>query len=343
MRTFRTAARLTALATIASVTFAGCTAPPRTGSNEVMRERVALAANLLDIADVAHTVFHNEVAKSIAAKEPRRILAFKEMIRNNASGNVRALALGQDPYGALVDLYVWVHLAQRACVNRLATFPELKFDCDSTYGEVRLRLEHLIARDDLIKEAERAKLDEVIADFLARHPDLINAGLFRIDDLADYSGTRMAVLDAAPEDMLSPVTDAASELEQARLIGMQMVWLASRLPNAAGWEAQTVVDMTLAGDELLRLTTGIEKVSAELEKTQASLGTTYGAVAGLSQSVQGLQSEVKNLSAAREIVRDVLVSAAIGIAVVVAVLGYLAHLLVGRIERRIGRGDAPRS
>ena len=313
---------------------ASCAPKMRSKDSDSMRQRVDLSANLLDVADVAQTLFHNEVARSMANKDPRSVLAAKELIRNNAVGNVRALALGQDPYGALVDLYVWCRLAEFSCQNRRHYFPELKFDCESTYAEIRRRLDLIIARGALIKDAERAKLDEVVQHFIATHPDLINAGLVRIDDLSEYSGTRMAVLDAAPSDMLSPVEDAASELEQARLIGMQMVWLGSRLTGAAGWEAQTVVDLTLSGPEFERITHGVEEMGARLAATQDSLGKHAEAVEHLADSLATLKEEVRSLSAAREIVRETLLQVGIAAAAVLAVGWYVAHRLVRRLENR---------
>jgi hypothetical protein len=244
-----------AAAATASLTLASaCSTPPR-APDEGLKLRLELAANLLDVADVGMTLFATEVTKSYIAGEPGEVYLAKQMTRNTAVNNLRSLALGQDPTGALVDLYVWVRLAEQACANRNRSLPGLRdhpYDCHATYGELKRRIDGLMEtgfNGKPVYSADlRAELDRIVVDFQSTHPDLVSAGLFRIDDLRDYSGSRMQVIAQAPEAMLSPVEDARAEIERARLVAAQMVWLASRLPTAAGWEAQSVVDELRQGN-----------------------------------------------------------------------------------------------
>jgi hypothetical protein len=335
MKIRRSPARPLALA-LCALALAACKTAP-SDSSEAMRKRVQLSGNLLDVADVAQTRFQDQVIRAIINGAPRSELAAKEMIRNNAVGNIRALALGQDPYGALLDVYVWCRLGEVACRNRQRARPDLHLECDHTYGEIRQRLEDIVAHGKLITPEERAKFDKVIDDYLAAHPDIANVGLFRISDLADFSGTRMTVLEAAPPDMLSPVADAASELQQARLTAMQLVWLASRLPNAAGWEAQTVVDLTLSSPELARLTASTESLGASLTAHNAAISGLEGGLKSLATSVDSLDKEVSTLGAVRSMVRDALLVIGAILAIALALGAGFLHHLARRLERRIGR------
>jgi hypothetical protein len=333
--TRRRSLRSTATAAAAAALLAllpACGAPQEARDSQT-RGRVELGSKLLDVADVAHTVFQNEVIAAYVSGQPRELVALREQFRNGATSNIRSLALGADPYGALVDLYVWVRLADIACTNRNRLRPDLHCDCESTYGEVRHRLDTIIARGKLISDEQRAQLDGVIARYMESHPDILQAGLFRIEDLEDFSGSRMAVIERAPRDMLSPVEDAVAQLEQARLVGRQMVWLASRLPTQAGWEAQALADSVLANPEFLRLAGNLGAISERMQNTGNRLESVGAEVRALSESVQGLGKEVSTLSAAREIVRYVLMGAVLLLVLGVGAGVVAVRHVTGRIER----------
>lgn len=335
----RPAAIATALAACALALAAGaCKAMPRDSEVQAKRRRVELAGQLLDVADVAHTRFQDQVVRALVRGAPREEIMAKEMVRNGAVSCVRALALGPDPYGALLDLYVWCRLGEAACINRQKLRPELRIDCELTYGELLTRLEGIVARGKLIVPEERAKFDAIIDRYLAGHPDIVNVGLFRIEDLEEFSGTKMTILDYAPSDMLSPVEDAVGEIEQARLVGMQLVWLASRLPNAAGWEAQTVVDQALSSGEFARLTGSLDTLGKGVQSHDATIQELGEDLGRLSGAVDGLGKEVSTLGAVRSMVRDALLAIGAILAIALAAGAGFLHHLARRIERRLG-GD----
>jgi hypothetical protein len=143
----------------------------------------------------------------------------------------------------------------------------------------------------------------------------------------------MAVIERAPRDMLSPVEDAVAQLEQARLVGRQMVWLASRLPTQAGWEAQALADSVLANPEFLRLAGNLGAISERMQNTGNRLESVGAEVRALTTSVQDLGKEVSTLSAAREIVRYVVLGAALMLAVGVAAGAFAVRHVTARIER----------
>ena len=328
-----------ALAAAATLLAAACSSPAR-APDEGQKARLDLAANLLDIADVGMTLFSSEVTRSYIENDPSDRYLVVQRTRNTAVNNLRALALGQDPTGALVDMYVWVRLAEQACANRnlaMAAFKERPFDCHGTYGELRRRIDQLMQTGYLggpvFKDSERAELDKIVADFQAKQPDLLSAGLFRIDDLREYSGTRLDVIAQAPPAMLSPVEDARAEIERARLVGSQMVWLASRLPTAAGWEAETIADELLYSKEVSTALQSARNIEKRLDETRATLASVTAAASDLSKSVDALGSHVHEVAAAREVLREGFWT--IG-AIAMAALAVLV-VLGAVISRRLGR------
>lgn len=334
-------ARLTTfLAAVAALLAPACSSPQRT-PDEGQKLRLELAANLLDIADVGMTLFSSEVTKCYIEGEVGERYLVVQRTRNTAVNNLRALALGSDPTGALVDMYVWVRLAEQACANRnraMPAFHDRPFNCTDTYGEVRRRIDQLMETGyggkPVYKAGEREKLDEIVADFQHRHPDLLSAGLFRIDDLREYSGTRLEVIAQAPPAMLSPVEDARAEIERARLVAAQMVWLASRLPTAAGWEAETITDEVLFSKEVSTALQSARNIEKRLDETRATLATVTSAAGDLSKSVESLGNHVSDVAAARDVLRDGFVTvAAIAIAalVLLVVLGVVITRRLGRI------------
>ena len=339
--TARTAAlrALAALSGTIAIALSSCSAPPRP-IDEGTKLRLELAANLLDIADVGMTLFATEVTKSYARQEAGELYFLKQVTRNTTVNNLRALALGQDPTGALVDMYVWVRLAEQACANRNAIMPAFKdapYDCETTYGEVRRRIDTIMETgfngEPVFSAEQRQQLDALVADFQKRHPDLLSAGLFRIDDLRDYSGSRMQVIAQAPQAMLSPVEDARAELERARLVGAQMVWLASRLPTAAGWEAQAVIDEARQGKEVQAALASAVTIEQRLNQTQATLSSVSGAADELASSVKALGDHVGEVAKAREVLREGLwLLAGIAAAMLVALV-VLGAIITRRLSR----------
>lgn len=333
-------ARLPAILAAASALLAAACNGPQRAPDDGQRLRLELAANLLDVADVGMTLFSAEVTRSYIEGDTSERYLIVQRTRNTAVNNLRALALGPDPTGALVDMYVWVRLAEQACANRnraMAAMQERPFDCTNTYGEVRRRIDQLMETGyggkPVYQHGEREKLDEIVADFQQTHRDLLSAGLFRIDDLREYSGTRLEVIAQAPPAMLSPVEDARAEIERARLVGSQLVWLASRLPTAAGWEAETITDEVLFSKEVSTALQSARNIEKRLDETRATLASVTTAASDLSKSVETLGNHVSEVAAARDVLRNGFWT--IG-AIALAALAVLV-VLGGIISHRLGR------
>lgn len=255
------------------------------------RDAVELSGRLLDTADYVAAKFQEAYAKGFAAKIPARQLAAIAVIRNEATANARALVLGPDPEGDLVDLYVWSRVALRSCENRSVRIDEFKgFDCAHTYGAVAQRVRELAVA--YLSPDRLARIDLAVQEFSSSHPDLLTAGLFRLNDLADQTGTRIELFEAGGDDMFSSLNDTARQLQQTRLLGQQVLWLVSRTSTMVGWEAQTAIAITMESDRVLGIDHDLSAIGSGLQTHGKAM---EGLSAGLASQDRGLQAVSKAL------------------------------------------------
>jgi hypothetical protein len=316
---------------------------------EETRFRVQLSSELLDVADTAAALFETEIINARLAGRPEREIAYLQITRNGAVANYRSLALGQDAWGALVDLYVFSDLSVAACEHRARLHPDLAtIDCDATYAEVHRRILEIASKPDHITPENRATLDAAITAYKTKHPHLISAGMIRLEDLAAYSGTASAVFEASEPNMMSPITNAATELEQIRLLGAQVVWLASRLPTAAGWEAQATIDMATSSPAVLNGLNRVQKLSEQLDTTGGAVTTLSANVSSLATDITGLATNVKelrqelgDLEGDRTLVREAIGAAAVISALLLLVLAVGFFTIARAVRTRQIPSQAP--
>ncbi len=297
----------------------GCASQPGVGAASAARDRLALSAELLDLADYGASRFQEVFVDCVVRKIEPRKLAVIAMIRNEAVANMRSIALGNEPGRDLVDFYVWSHVARQACANRVRLLPDLAPDtCGDTYEKIAQRVDAMAHR--WISADRLQRIDTAVAAYLSRHPDVITAALFRMVDMKDRQGPGRPEEDlSSDEGMFSPVSEAARELEQTRITGQQMIWMLSRMPTAVGWEAQAQVDLALT--------------SPELERLRGRFETLHGSVDGLSVSVQSLDAGLGEKGGLRAVVREaILMGSAALLGLVVA--GTACALLVVWAVRR---------
>lgn len=332
-----------------------------------------LSARLLDASDTASAAFDRIVNKALMESAPPRELYSYMLTRAEATANVRALALGADPAGALVDLYVFSKLASWACENRMRLHPEVAMTpCASTYGVLRDEIAQ-IAREYMTPE-KLARVDGAIEAWIKAHPDRMVIGLIRLSDLAESSGTAPVVLEQVAPSMFSPVTEAAQQLQEARLLGYQALWLASRLPMSVAWQLDATIYGAISSDPATKAISNVEslshgiagaheafeKLSASnvalstnaatlgdrveaLEKSVATLGKGLSSnLSGVSSSLGSLGTEVRDLDGADELASRVVRQATwSGIALIGLAAGSFAIVLWS--HRRHSRRSADRS
>lgn len=263
-----------------------------------------LSRQLLDIADVASAVFSNEVARMRldGADDVRTFAA--ESVRNNAVSYIQSIALDGDPATGLLDLYAFAQLGIWACENRARLYGEVFFeDCEGTYGVVLDRTRSLAEK--WMTEAQRRRIDDAVARYKLAHPDRTSIGILRLPDLARSAGTTTDSLRSASPTLFSPVSEAAEQLEQTRLLGSRVLWLLSRLPQALGWRAQTVLMEAFASDAFRRIESlvvdlreSIEGMKSGLAETRTSIDSFASRTAELSEGLDRMGTATDRLAAA---------------------------------------------
>ena len=298
---------------------AGCAAPPPRVDARA-RDRVALSAELLDIADLGASRFQSMFLKYATSNTPRDQVARLALVRNEAVANMRTIALGNDPGRDLIDMYVWSCAATHVCHHRNAVLANLIPDiCGETYEPIRLRVQQVAK--EWIAPDRLARIDLAIDTFLDKHPDMMTAALFRMVDLKERLDPAVQPTEVfQPDDsMFSPVTDAARQLEQTRITAQQMLWMLARMPTAAGWEAQAQVSLALSSPEVQELRTQVTALQ--------------GGVHALSESVQQLGERVGGDGGLRGVLREAIVTGGAVLAGLM-VLATLSAALIARMARR---------
>lgn len=294
------------------------------------RDAVELSGRLLDTADYVASKFQEAYVAGFAAKIPARQLAAIAVIRNEATANARALVLGPDPEGDLVDLYVWTRVALKSCENRSTRIDEFKnFDCARTYGAVAEHVRELAVA--YLSPDRLARIDLAVQTFFDSHPDLLMASLFRLNDLADQTGTRVEVLEAGGDDMFSSLNDTARQLQQTRLLGQQVLWLVSRTSTMVGWEAQTAIAVTMESERVLSVDRSMSQIGPGLDSHAKALDALAKSVASqqrgledvatslhaLGERIDGLAKHVPETVALHQVVREsILLAGAVLLALV---------------------------
>ena len=334
----RIAALLAALAGAGCMPTADLNAPQRAD----LRNRVELATKCMDIADFAASTFEQEVARALLENRSSIEIAVLEFDRNHVKSTARALALNPDPVYAIVDLYVWCHLGHWACGNRVRLNPQLvPANCDRVWGVIVARVEHIATK--VIEPKRRAQIDAIVADFMEHNPDRLTIGTMRLQELVDTRKQRdVQVEDVAPT-MFSPISDAARQLEQTRLLGMQLIWLMARMPTTLGEELETGARVVLESEGMKGTMGRFDSVASKLEsaggsivKVAQSQERLSNELAGVHASLDRISASVDSLGGARE-VADRTIAWAAAIAAGTVVLGTLGGLVVVRAARR-GQG-----
>lgn len=272
----------------------GCASSPPQGAEHDLRSTVRLSARLMDASDSAATAFDNQVTEALLTDTDPKDLASLMTSRALSTAIIRAIVLGADPAGALVDLYVYSDLALWACENRMAMKVGFKLiPCQSTYGV--LRKEAVALAKEYMSKEQIARVDAAIAKFKADHPNQLAIGLVRLSDLEGESGTTAIVLSEVAPSMFSPVTDAARQLQETRLLGYQALWLMSRLPTAMGWQIEASMYLGLASKPVSDLQSSTGRIATGLEGSSTSLESMTAVHRILNDQLQALQSRISQL------------------------------------------------
>jgi hypothetical protein len=271
MRVAASAVAMAATTLVTSLALARCTASPQPAAAESdLRTRLTLSARLLDASDTASAAFENQVTAALLARAPALQIYSYMLSRAEATANIRALALGPDPAGALVDLYVYADLALWACESRARANPTAPLvPCDPTFGVFRTQIS-AIARECMSAD-QITKVDAAIAAWKRDHEGQLVVGLMRLSDLVQSRGVGPVMLGDVAPSMFSPVTEAAQQLEEVRVLGYQALWLASRLPVSIGWQADAAAYGVMTSQPATATLDGVSALTGRLSESQRSI------------------------------------------------------------------------
>lgn len=293
------------LALVLAAGAAGClsTPPPDPAAEEAIRSAEKLSAELLDVADFAAATFGAVTSQVYLQGASDQELLLAETIRNNAVSFVRAIALDDDPAQALVDMLVYAKLATWACENRKG-LPKQAFeeDCGRTFGALLVEVER-VAKEWMTPD-QIAIVDEAVEGFKKRNPGRTTIGLIRLPDLAVSSNVNVQALQASAPSLLSPVTEAATQIQLLRMLGGRLLWLLGRLPQSIGWRAEELISAVLASDGFTAIKGSLESIGARLDETQKNLLGLHEPLQGLGGSVAAMDQTLESFAKAMTIVAE---------------------------------------
>ena len=269
---------------------AGCA--PRlenTHDKDLLRQEAVLGVQLMDIADLGNALMREAYAQeALDPDTDSRKLAVTARLTAGVSSTLRAMAISPSPRDGLVQMYIWCRVGKFAARNRERKAPGMVPDLsESIYGRIEAQLQPIAERN--LSAQQLASLDAIIARFTEANPDLLSVGLMRLDDIAESKEAADLILPDAAPDMLSPVTDAARQLELMRLLGLQAIWLVARTPEAVGMELDGSARVILESKP-------IERVLERTGAIQGALGDAGARLESVSKSQERIAEELSGLS-----------------------------------------------
>lgn len=341
--TVKLARLIPAALAVAAVT--ACRMDDRTADDrENLRQRLALSQRLLEIADEAHSSTDQTVVQALLEKDSPEHLASAQRMHSHVSTIVRSLALTQSPEQSIVRMYVWVRLAEWACHNRVEANPELVPDnCSSIFPSLRQHIDSVAMK---VIDAEKLRhLDGLVERYQERHPKQLTIGLMRIDDMADHLPAEQMILERAAPTMFSPVSDAAREIEQTRILGGQLVWLMARMPTTVGDEVDSSLRGILESQRIHQVFEGAAQASEklsnagrilqELAHANENLTTNIGTLA---TAIDGIGGSVAKIDAPRDLINRALIGG--GVIAFASVAGAVGGAMI--VLRRLNRDGGQR-
>jgi hypothetical protein len=320
------------LAAAAALMAPGCASAPATeeyGKAQFRRDMV-IAMQLMDVADLAYAVTRAEYVKALVRRQPDIEVAALAKMHSGVSSTTRAIAVDPTPMVGLVQMYIWGKMSVFACENRTRVAPEtVPCGCDPLFGKVAQVIAKVARRH--ISEAQLYELDQMITAYQAENPGILQVGLLRIDDIASSEAAAARVLPESEHTMLSPVTDAARQLEMTRFIGTQLVWLAARLPGAAADEFEGTLRIAMESQAAKGTMQDLGGIARHMGESAQNLAVNAEAQRELGRQIGALAEDVR-AAAARA---DRLATLAIGTVVV------LCGVAVGWMMRARRRAPTP--
>jgi hypothetical protein len=287
-----------------------------------LKEDMVIAMHLMDLADLAYFNARSQYVNALVADKPSRTVAAMAKMQAGIGSTTRAMAVDPNPRAGLVHMYTWVQMARFSCANRVRIAPEtMPCACDDIFGKPAEMVRKVA--EEYMTAAQLEELDRMIAAYQAANPGMLHVGLLRIDDIATSDAAAALILPESEQTMLSPVTDAAHQLELTRFLGTQLVWLVARLPTGAADDLDGVGRLLLESGPAHQAVAGLGTIGAQVGDAAARIEQNSSAQRELATQISGLGQDVRGVAARAERIAIV----ALGVAAVLAgiVVGWSAR------------------
>lgn len=249
--------------------------PPSTaltsGANTTI-DRPTLQTMLLDLAEYATAEVSNAVRDVLANAPDAAARVEAQAVRTQVATSTTAIVTSGEPEAALLDFITFLTLerwvVERWLAGRPAGAPE---------HELLVALDRALSRthevtDECITDAQRARLDELIATWKEEHPHASYVGIVRI---ADFSSLRSEpfrpTVDQLEPSLMAPVSDAQREIERSRILGERFAFILQRLPFLARWQAEETLYRLLAQPEVTRFESALTEGRGAIDRLSAAI------------------------------------------------------------------------
>jgi hypothetical protein len=309
---------------VAALSLGACASRPDTSHDkDALRAETVLGVQLMVIADLGHGISRDVYARAMVdGKHTSRQIAALSRVIAGVGTTMRSIAIAPSPHDGLVQMYIWCRVGRFTSDNRMRMAPDFMPDLGGAlYGRIQSALQPIAEQH--LTATQRAALDAMIEQFERANPDLLSVGLTRLDDIAQSRDAASLVLPDTPPDMLSPVTDAARQLELTRLLGTQGLWLLARTSDAIAMEIDGTTRMLLEADSMRQIVDRVGSVEGALGSAGTRLESVAASQHQIGQELRALSDAVDGIG--RRVERMVIVGGIAAAATATIAVAWLAR------------------
>ncbi|MDZ4831879.1 MAG: hypothetical protein SGJ09_17015 [Phycisphaerae bacterium] len=259
-------------------------APPSTTFDKAPEGKVSveqLGEMVQGFADSFYSLLSSAIDQLVAAARTPEERLQLERFQSRTIIAIYDIATNPDPFSQLLDLTVVVTLTATIAIDEAKADDLLGTPERAQILKTPLRK----AREDVWEIASRVltpeqleTLDRLIFDWRRDNPDVESISFVRFGDFATGRGKSVIADVRSGTGLLAPVDDAKKELNETRLLGERIFYMAKRAPLLISMQSDqllsqvaTTPEVKQAIDVAERLATSVDRVSLVAEKLPATL------------------------------------------------------------------------
>ena len=243
------------------------------------------------------------IARDNPSAEQRRIA---HLVKLGAVSSVYDIATEPDVFHRLLDMVLMVTLQSYAWIDEdraELVFGERGESLRQSLRQMRLDIWALASR--VARPEQLQQLDSLIIDWRRRNPKLELVIYTRIGDLS-VSREQDAALEEIKRasGLFAELAEATRVAEDARVLAERVFFQAKRMPYLLNWQAEALINETLAKPEVAQALRSTEQLSDALGKLPPQLSAEREALVATLEDregrVAGLLGEVRKTTAAAD-------------------------------------------